>query len=320
MARYPLKLSYITKTALWGGHDLSENWGKKSEFDVISESWELSVRKNERSMILNGESEGLTLAEYFEKEGFDCVSPDFSAEKTFPLLIKLIDANDRLSLQVHPDDDFAGKVENDVGKTEMWYIVSAKEGASIVYGLREDISAEDFKNAVTEGRTGEAVASVSVKAGESYFIPSGLVHAIGKGILIAEIQQNSDLTYRVYDYDRVGADGKKRELHIEKAVAVTKKFTEEEIDSIAFSRGKCGEGQLLANCSYFKVEKICVNGSTRRTVGDESFVSLLAIGGEGAIVAGDKRYEIKKGNSYFLPAGMGEYFIEGDLELIASQI
>ena len=187
MARYPLKLSYITKTALWGGHDLSENWGKKSEFDVISESWELSVRKNERSMILNGESEGLTLAEYFEKEGFDCVSPDFSAEKTFPLLIKLIDANDRLSLQVHPDDDFAGKVENDVGKTEMWYIVSAKEGASIVYGLREDISAEDFKNAVTEGRTGEAVASVSVKAGESYFIPSGLVHAIGKGILIAEI-------------------------------------------------------------------------------------------------------------------------------------
>ena len=320
MKRYPIKLSYITKTALWGGKTLASQWNKNSEFDVISESWELTVREKEMSQITNGEAEGLTLAEYFEKTGYDAVSKDFSKGDRFPLLIKLIDACDRLSLQVHPNDSFAEEVENDIGKTEMWYIVSAEEGASIIYGLKDGISEEDFAAAIRDGRTGEVVKTVPVKSGESYFIPSGMVHAIGRGILIAEIQQNSDLTYRVYDYDRVGTDGKKRELHIDKAIAVTKVFIDGEVEDICYSEGRT-DAELLANCRYFKVGKLCLKtGSAELCVNEESFISLLAIDGEGEIIFDGESYPIKKGDSYFLPAKMGKCTVKGNIEVLVSSL
>ena len=320
MKRYPLKLSYITKTALWGGRTLAGEWEKKSEFDVISESWELTVRQNEMSEIIGGDAAGLTLAEYFEAAGYDAVAKDFAAGDRFPLLIKLIDACDRLSLQVHPDDKYACKVENDLGKTEMWYIVSAEEGASIIYGLADGVTEADFAAAVRENRTGEVVKTVPVRAGESYFSPSGMVHAIGSGILIAEIQQNSDLTYRVYDYDRVGADGKKRELHTEKAIDVTRVFSEEEVDGICYSEGR-ESTDLLANCRYFKVRKICLeNDSTELCANEDSFLSLLAIGGEGEIIFDGEAYPIKKGDSYFLPAKMGRCVLQGSIEALVSSL
>jgi mannose-6-phosphate isomerase len=321
MKRYPLKLSYITKTALWGGRTLADEWGKKSEFDVISESWELTVRDKEMSKIVNGDAAGLTLAEYFDRAGYDAVAGDFAKGDRFPLLIKLIDACDKLSLQVHPDDRFACEVENDLGKTEMWYIVSAEEGASIIYGLRCGVTEEDFASAVRENRTSEVVKTVPVRAGESYFIPSGMVHAIGRGILIAEIQQNSDLTYRVYDYDRVGADGKKRELHVDKAIAVTKVFAERDVDDICYSEGR-GGADLLANCNYFKVKKLCLkNGDGAELCANEdSFLSLLAIDGEGEIIFEGESYPIKKGDSYFLPASMGECTLCGSLEVLVSSL
>ena len=319
MKRYPLKLSYVAKTALWGGNNLSEGFNKNSDFDKISETWELSVRDDAESVILSGEAEGKTLREYFDEVGYDAVSPDFKKGDRFPLLIKFIDANDRLSLQVHPDDAYASSVENDSGKTEMWYIVSAKENATIIYGLGEGTSEEDFADSIRNGRTAEAVATVPVKAGESYFIPSGLVHAIGEGIIIAEIQQNSDLTYRVYDYDRVGADGKKRELHVEKAVAVTRGFTQAEIDGICYSRGAKKEG-ILADCEYFKVELLSACGEEKRFVSGESFESLLILDGKGEISFGKDKYPAAKGDSWYLPAGMGEYTLSGDIKAISSKI
>ncbi|MBQ9113000.1 MAG: class I mannose-6-phosphate isomerase [Clostridia bacterium] len=322
MTKYPLKLTYTPKTALWGGKRLKTDFGKAADFDVISETWELTVRKDEMARIIGGEADGMTLAEYFETCGYDCVSPDFAKGQRFPLLVKFIDAMDSLSVQVHPDDAYAGRVENDSGKTEMWYIVDAAEGAELIYGLKDGVTSEDFANAAAEGRYNDVMARVPVHAGETYFIPAGMLHAIGAGILIAEIQQNSDLTYRVYDFDRVGVDGKPRELHVEKAVAVTRPYTEREINAIRFARGsKTNDGgELLANSDYFKVSKYVVSDSQRLCATDKSFLSLICTEGAGAIVFGGSEYPIKAGESYFIPAGMGELSVVGTLTVIASEI
>ena len=321
MNRYPLKISYTAKTALWAGKRLKQEFGKVSEHETVSETWELSVRDDEMAVVLNGEACGMTLGEYFRKAGYDCVSPSFCESDRFPLLVKLIDANDILSVQVHPDDAYASSVENDSGKTEMWYVIDAVEGAQLVYGLRDGATSEDFAKAVEQGTLREVMNYVPVKAGQTYFIPAGMVHAIGAGILIAEIQQNSDLTYRVYDFDRVGADGKLRPLHVDKALDVTRPSTEEEVDAIRYACGKQdGEGELLANSEYFRVRRVCINGIQTMNADDSSFVSILCIDGDGVVRYGGCEYGITKGDSYFIPAGMGYFEIYGDLDIIASRI
>ena len=211
MKKYPLRLTYTAKTALWAGNRLTAEWGKKGESDRISETWELSVRPREMAEILNGEGKGMTLEAYFAACGADCVSPAYRLGDRFPLLVKLIDAADSLSVQVHPDDAYAARVEGDSGKTEMWYIVEAEEGASLVYGLKKNFDEAAFRAALAEGKVEELLNYVPVHKGDVFFIPQGLVHAIGKGILIAEIQENSNVTYRVYDYGRL-QNGKPRDI------------------------------------------------------------------------------------------------------------
>jgi mannose-6-phosphate isomerase len=321
MKKYPLKLTYTAKTALWAGTRLKEEFNKQTELERVSETWELSVREDEMARIVGGEADGMTLAEYFDKCGYDCVTPCFKSTDRFPLLVKLIDAADYLSVQVHPDDEFANRVENDSGKTEMWYIVDAKEDSKLIYGLRDGVSAQDFANAVKEGRIGDVISYTPVKKGETYFIPAGMLHAIGAGILIAEIQQNSDLTYRVYDFDRVGADGKTRELHVDKALAVTRPYSESEIAAKRFERGaEMTEGELLANSEYFKVRRLSIDGIVKLCATRDSFVSLLCVEGEGTIKADNNEYAIRKGDSFFVPAGMGEFAIEGELTVIISEV
>lgn len=321
MKKYPCKLTYTAKTAIWAGTRLKDEFRKQSEYNTISETWELSVRDDEMAVITNGDAAGKTLREYFELCSYDCVSPRFSSSDRFPLLVKLIDANDILSVQVHPDDTYASSVENDSGKTEMWYIVDAKEGAQLIYGLKDGKSREDFARAVKDGKLSEVMNYCSVKKGQTYFIPAGMLHAIGAGILIAEIQQNSDLTYRVYDFDRVGADGKLRPLHVNKVLAVTRPFGDDEIESIRFSCEKPqGNGELLACSDFFKVRRIVINGSVTENANSDSFVSIICLEGNGSIRHLENDYPISKGDSYFIPAGMGEYEISGDLEVICSQI
>ncbi len=316
MKMYPLKLQCVTKSAIWGGTRLRDEWSKPCD-GGCAESWELTCREKEMSKITNGEASGKDLSEYFSECGYGVVSDSFSADGRFPLLVKLIDAADKLSVQVHPDDRYAKAVENDSGKTEMWYIVDADEGAEIIYGFKDGVDTKAFCDAVDGGTLDNVLRRVKVKKGDVFFIPSGLVHAIGEGILIAEIQQNSDLTYRVYDYDRVGKDGKKRELHTDKAKAVARPFSDEEIDKIRYARGK--NEDLLANCEYFSAELIRVSHKLRIDA-DDSFVSLLCIGGAGSISFDGESYEIKKGDSYFLPRGIGGCILNGDMELIASRI
>ena len=318
MKKYPLKLSYIAKSAIWGGNTLRREWGKVTDGENIAETWELSVREKEMARIENGAASGMTLAEYFSAAGQDSVSVSFREGERFPLLVKFIDAAAPLSVQVHPDNDYAGRVEKDSGKTEMWYILDAAEGSTLIYGLRDGITAEDYARAVAEGKIESAMNYVSVKAGDCFFIPAGMVHAIGEGILIAEIQQNSDLTYRVYDYDRVGADGKKRELHTEKALDVVRPFGEDEVYALRYSEGY--EEGILVNNEYFKVWELYVNGESSITADEQSFISVLCVDGEGSVSFDGEVFPVRKGDSYFLPAGMGCAAFSGKMKLICSKI
>lgn len=317
MKKYPLKLSYISKSAIWGGTRLIHSWNKIPCGDCIAETWELSVRQKEMATVLNGDAKGMTLQSYIEVCGADCVSPTYRTTDRFPLLIKLIDAADRLSVQVHPDDLYASRVEHDSGKTEMWYIVEAEPDSSIIYGLADGITREDFAKAVEEKRIGKTMKVCSVKRGDAFFIPAGMVHAIGKGILIAEVQQNSDLTYRIYDYDRRQADGTLRELHIEKSLDVVRPFTDAEIDKLRFERG---HNDALVNSKYFSVFERKIKDFHSATADSQSFVALLCIDGTGILSHDGVDYPIAKGDSYFLPAGMGAYTLSGELILIEATL
>lgn len=319
MKRYPIKVSYVAKSRIWGGENLCRMFGKENGSENIGETWELTVRSDEMSSILNGAYAGMTLGEYIERDK-SVLGTKYDGGR-FPLLIKFIDAQDKLSVQVHPDDDYAFANENDPGKTEMWYILDATEDARIVYGLADGISSEDFAVAVASGNIDSAMGYTPVKKGETYFIPSGMLHAIGEGIIIAEIQQNSDLTYRVYDYDRRDSQGNTRELHVEKSLAVVRPFTEDEVNAIRFeAKDEADDGETLAHCRYFRVKKLGIKGERVLSASDDSFASILCISGEGDIVFDGEQYPIKAGDSYFIPASIKGYKISGDLEIIVSTL
>ncbi len=319
MKKYPIKVSYVAKSRIWGGENLCRIFGKENGGENIGETWELTVRADEMSSIMNGAHAGMTLGEYIESDK-SVLGIKYDGGR-FPLLIKFIDAQDKLSVQVHPDDDYAAANENDPGKTEMWYIIDAAEDAKIVYGLAEGISRNDFAKAVAEGNIDSAMGYTPVKKGETYFIPSGMLHAIGEGIIIAEIQQNSDLTYRVYDYDRRDSEGKTRELHVEKSLAVVRPFSEDEVNAIRFEAKDSEDNEeTLAHCRYFRVKKLKIEGKRSLFASDDSFASLLCLSGEGEISYEGKKYQIKAGDSYFIPASMKEYVIGGSIEVIISTL
>lgn len=298
--KYPLKLQPVFKETIWGGNRLKREFSKECDLKRLAESWELTCRKCEMNLITNGRYAGMTLGEYLG---------DF---RGFPLLVKLIDANDSLSIQVHPDDDYARKNEGTAyGKTEMWYIVDALPGAQIVYGLKEQFNRDKFSEAIRNGNLKGLLNYTDVHKGDVFFIPSGCVHAIGSGIIIAEIQQSCDITYRVYDYDRTDASGNKRELHIEKALDVIKNFDKAEIENLQFSNGT-GEN-IIVNCKYFRVRKITANAVINTS---DRFAHLLCLSGSGKI--GNEI--ISKGDSFYIPAGTGDInFCCENAEILVSE-
>ena len=305
MKRYPLLLEAVTKTALWGGSRLREQYGKCSPHAVISESWELTLRDGDENTVRNGEASGMTLTEYLSAAGIP-------AEGHFPLLIKLIDAADRLSVQVHPDDAYAHAHGVDSGKTEMWVVVDAEPGATLILGLKEGVSASDFRDAVDRGELASVMREVPVSRGDVFYIPAGLLHAIGAGILIAEIQQNSDTTYRVWDYDRRGADGKLRPLHVAEAKEVVRPISDGEVARERFSRpAPALPGECLASAPFFAASRTVGNASL--TVGEDAFVSLLVTEGDGILTGGGETLSLRAGASVLLPRGTGRVELTGDL-------
>lgn len=316
--KYPLLMTPVSKEIIWGGDRLKKEYGKTAPFDKIAESWELTVREGEMCVIANGELAGVKMSDYISSDPDGILGKSCAKYDRFPLLIKFIDAADRLSIQVHPDNEYSLANEGELGKTEMWYIMAAEEGAKLVYGLKEGCTIEEFRDAVHAGRTEEMLNFVPVHAGEVYFIPSGQVHAIGAGILIAEIQQNSNITYRVYDYNRKGADGKPRQLHTEKALDVIKLRSEDEINAIRFSHPEKEEGGVnLASCEYFTVKKYSADGELVLSAGDDSFLSVLVLEADGCEIGGNPA---KRGDSFFIPAGCGEVKVSGKAEIIVSKV
>ena len=312
-----LKLQPAYKDYLWGGHRLADEYNKAYDGEVLAESWELSCHPDGLSKIGNGPYAGKTLKEYIETEGKEVLGANCRRFRDFPVLIKFIDAKQDLSVQVHPDNRYALKNEGQYGKTEMWYVVDAGTEAFLYYGFRKEISREEFAERVENDTLLEVLHAVPVQKGDILFIEAGTIHAIGKDILIAEIQQNSNVTYRVYDYGRVGKDGKKRDLHIEKALAVTNR--------VPILRGK-NSYPHVADCDYFTVDKLNLDGKMMNRmegyVSEESFASILILDGEGRVFCeGDKTgVTYRKGDSLFLPAGSGSYVVEGLCDALVTTI
>lgn len=299
------KLIPAYKDYLWGGEKLKKKYGKNTDMTPCAESWELSFHKDGMTALRNG----LHLADAFSEEE---LGDNVGAFKFFPTLIKFIDANDNLSIQVHPSDEFALENENSYGKTEMWYIVEAEEGAGLYVGFKEDVTKEQYESAIRENKLTDLLNFFKVKTGETYFIPSGTVHAIGKGCLICEIQQNSNLTYRVYDYGRMDKNGNTRPLHVDRALQVS--------DLSAYRQSTIGatseNGELLGISKYFTVSRMSVKGSGELICDEKSFRCVTCVGGEGCL--GDK--QIRVGDSYMISACDEKVVLAGEMTLIVTSI
>jgi mannose-6-phosphate isomerase len=313
------KLTPAFKDYIWGGTKLRDEYGKKCDFDKVAESWELSCHKDGASVVAEGADKGLTLAEYIEKHGKAVLGSDCEKFENFPILIKLIDAKDNLSVQVHPDNEYAMRVEGEYGKTEMWYIVDCDEGAELLYGFKHEISKDEFAARIADNTLLEVTNSVPVKKGDVFFIEAGTLHAIGKGILIAEIQQNSNTTYRIYDYGRVGKDGKPRELHVEKAKDVTRLAPAKSYPETPVVSREGYSSKLLASCDYFTTEALDIDGSAELTADEKSFNSLLILEGDVKISA-DETVTAGKGDSVFITAGTGKYTVSGKCKAVLTKV
>lgn len=319
---YPLKFVPVMKNYLWGGRAL-ERLGKVLPEGATAESWEISGHADGLATVADGIYAGLTLPELAKRLGKELIGCELpqAAIENFPLLIKLIDANDKLSVQVHPGDEYAYANENgSLGKTEMWVILDAKPGARIIYGLVPGVTKDKFEEAIAEGNVSSCLMEVPVQKGDAFEIPAGLVHAIGEGLLIAEIQQSSNTTYRVYDYDRIDEKGCKRDLHIRKALEVID-FGYQPSSHAAYSPKSNGEGaattSLVCN-KYFEVESISLGdrnsgtkGILRGNADGSRFEFILFTEGSCSFAWSEKSLEFSTGDTVLVPAYLGEYVLEG---------
>lgn len=318
--KIPLILKPAFKDYLWGGTKLRDDFGKECSFDKIAESWELSCHKDGSSTIENSEDKGLTLPEYIKKYGPEVLGSKCSGFENFPVLIKLIDAKDNLSVQVHPDNEYALKTEGEYGKTEMWYIVDCEENASLLYGFRKNISPDEFRRRIEDNTLLEVTNSVKVKKGDVFFIKAGTLHAIGKGILIAEIQQNSNTTYRIYDYGRKDKYGNSRELHIDKACEVTNLNVSPEIIKPETKSFDGYNKTFLGSCDYFNSFVIDLQDTYSLNADETSFEHILILDGNMDVMSGSFTASLKKGDSMFFPASTGEFILKGKCKFIITNI
>lgn len=314
MDKYILKLAPYVSETIWGGRKLIDEFGVVTEKSNAAEGWMLSCLDMGPSVIVNGEYAGRSLPDVIG------VSPEWCGAAVrrfseFPVLIKFIDAMDNLSVQVHPTKEYCEKKGSGASKTECWYILDCEEGAELLLGFKEEISAEAFEKAVRDGTLTDYVGRVKVHPGDFFFIEAGTLHAICRGVLLAEVQESSNTTYRIFDYNRLDKNGNARELHVADALAVTKREPYSQPDF-----GREDDPALLADCDLFKVHKYDINGEFKGFAGDRSFVSLLVLNGGGMLVCGSESLELKKGDSIFIPASSGEFTVSGALQILETEI
>ncbi|WNS41717.1 mannose-6-phosphate isomerase, class I [Paenibacillus sp. MMS20-IR301] len=309
----PIFLQPVYQERIWGGTKLRDLFGYPIPSDSTGECWAISAHQNGQSTVKGGPYEGMELGQLWSSH------PELfrSASPVFPLLIKLLDASDDLSVQVHPDDEYAGKHENgELGKTECWYIVDAEPGAVIIYG-HEAATREELEQRIEQGEWDQLLTKVPVKPGDFFYVPSGTIHALGKGIVVLETQQSSDTTYRVYDYDRRDKDGNLRELHLAKAIDVT--TIPQAYEPAAYNTSKLDglTATRFVSNSFFTVEKWEVSG-TAPVPANENYVLISIIEGEGSLLHRENHYKLNKGDHLILPVQFGPYQLQGELQAIIS--
>ena len=322
----PFLLKPAAKDSLWGGNRLKDEFGKEINCSPLAETWECSTHPDGQSIVASGKYEGKSLdkilqrhPEYLGTHPLQTMEGKF----TLPILIKLIDAKQNLSVQVHPDDEYALVHENSLGKTEMWYVLSARKNANLVYGFKQDMRKERVRDSIKEGSIENYLNRIPVHKDDLFLVEAGTVHAIGAGVLVAEIQENSNLTYRLYDYNRVDKNGKRRELHIEKALQVMKLSSSviprQPMRVLRYKKGCASE--LLTRCKYFQVERLLLNTGIYRNLPDyktesNSFHALLCIDGCGVIFGEKFMLNFFKGDCIFVPADSISLKLHGKAQLL----
>ena len=318
----PFLLRPSGKDYLWGGSRLNDEFEKEMDLSPLAETWECSTHPDGPSYVVGGEFDGMKLKEVLKAH------PEYLGERhkgadDLPILIKFIDAKKDLSVQVHPSDQYARAHENgQLGKTEMWYVLDAGKDAKLVYGLKKDSSKTELRNAVADGTVMDYLQQVPVKKDDLFFIEAGMIHAIGAGALVAEIQENSNLTYRLYDFDRTGKDGKMRKLHIDQALQVANlkrsRIPGQPRRVLKYRQGVASE--LLTRCKYFEVYRMILNTERRQQVhyrADEiAFRVLLCVNGCGTISCRGGSIDFYKGECIFIPADSEMLTIRGQAQFL----
>lgn len=316
-----MKLAPAFKDYIWGGRRLREDFGKDCGDGITAESWELSTHPDGLCRIARGACAGETLAAWLADHPA-ALGTRAGGRTEAPVLIKFIDAAQNLSVQVHPDDDYARRVEGDAGKTELWYVLDAAEGAEVICGVSAPLSRAELAEKAADGSIMDALRHIPVRRGDALLVRAGTIHAIGAGVFICEIQQASNVTYRVYDHGRVGADGRPRDLHIAKAQDVACLTPAEQPCGaqarLGFLRG--GEGELLAATAYFTSYHFAVSDTLQLAADAASFHAVIVTDGMCTLIGGGQRLALARGETAFIPAGLGAYDVRGRCEILLTHI
>ncbi|QRM87913.1 mannose-6-phosphate isomerase [Lacinutrix sp. WUR7] len=309
MLKYPIKFEPILKEKIWGGQKLHTLLKKKSALPNIGESWEISDVDHDISIVNNGDLKGKTLKELLEIYKADLIGhKNYEAfGNTFPLLIKFIDAKEDLSIQLHPNDALASKRHNSFGKTEMWYVLQAEDDAKLIVGFNQEMTPEKYVKHREAKTLPEILNFDKVEEGDSYFIEVGQIHAIGAGVMLAEIQQTSDVTYRIYDWDRVDSNGNHRELHNDLAIDAIN-FKSQEDFKVNYAKAK-NKVNKMVDCPYFICNYIEISETIDKENKVDSFIIYMCVSGEVEIVTAHDTVKIKKGETVLLPAAIKTYQI-----------
>lgn len=319
-----VKLDPAFKDNLWGGTKIRDVYGKKCDYDVIGESWELSAHPDGQSRIAEGYYKGMLFNDYLSIIGKEALGWKCQAQDRFPVLIKFIDAKQALSIQIHPDDEYALENENEYGKNEMWYVLDAEPGAYLYCGLSRASSKEEIEERIKNNTITEILNKIEVKKGGVVMVKAGTIHAIGAGIFICEIQQNSNCTYRMYDYDRRDKFGNPRELHVAKSLDVVNpvKYEKDNKCNVMLAHNEHYMSKRLVQCKYFEVIKYEIEDEAKIPVDEASFLSVIVIDGEGTIMTddNDKELKFKAGESFFINAGKRNVVVKGRSTCIITHV
>lgn len=312
---YPLQFDPILKERIWGGEKLKTELNKPITSKITGESWEISTVKGDVSVIANGALKGKSLMDVINDNPDEILGTEVYARfgKEFPLLFKYLDAREDLSIQVHPNDALAKELHDSFGKTEMWYIMQADDDARIVVGFKENSNAAEYLEYLENKTLLSILDDVKVKSGDVFFLETGTVHAIGAGLVVAEIQQTSDITYRLYDFDRVDANGATRELHVDLALdAINYNVTETKKE---YSKD-INKSNVVVDCPYFTTNYIPLDGTITVKKDGKSFTVYMCIEGQFEIDYNDTVYKYKKGDTVLIPAGISELIISGKASIL----